>query len=497
MTASLKKMLIVDDMRLNHAILGEVFRSSYVLLEAYNGAEALELLEREWEGISIVLLDLVMPVMDGFGLLREMKKRGMIGKIPVVLITAENSEKVMQQGCELGVSDIITRPFNPTIVQQRIGNIIELYSYKRYIKQMMEQGKLTFADTFGAMHGGLGTGTVEPAVASPKDGEGNLLNLEREKYRILSELSGEILFEYTPETDEMVFSDKYHQITGHSTVVCQMSKQLAEGDYIFAGHKGILRRMVEGLSPVNPSGKCEIKIKLSNDCTEYEWFELSVYALWRESSRGSQVTFLGKFLNVNDQKRENDRLRKVALNDPLTQILNRRALFERVKGLLETKTAKYAALCFVDVDNFKSINDTFGHAFGDVVLQNVAQRLKQCIGESDLIGRIGGDEFVIFFHSLSSDREVEEKVNAICQELHAIQDGCSISGSIGVARYPQDGADCKVLLYKADQALYLTKKNGKDGYHLYNEECTSLPFRPTLGCEPEEVNRGQSKKNVG
>lgn len=106
-------ILIVDDVELNRAILAELFSDIYHILEAENGREALDILEKDIDQVVMVLLDIVMPVMDGFEVLQEMTDRKLIEQVPVILITSENSDRAALQGYQLGVSDIINKPFNP------------------------------------------------------------------------------------------------------------------------------------------------------------------------------------------------------------------------------------------------------------------------------------------------------------------------------------------------------------------------------------------------
>ena len=121
-----RKILVVDDVELNRAILAELFHDAYEVLEAENGLQALELLEEHHEDVLVVLLDVIMPVMDGFEMLRNMALRQWRERIPVVLITSENSDDALLRGYELGVSDIINKPFNPNIVKRRVANTVEL-----------------------------------------------------------------------------------------------------------------------------------------------------------------------------------------------------------------------------------------------------------------------------------------------------------------------------------------------------------------------------------
>ena len=134
-----RQILIVDDVELNRAILAELFQDSYEVLEAENGCQALELLEAHHDAILIVLLDIIMPVMDGFEMLQNMAHRPWKEELPVVLITSENSDHALLKGYELGVSDIINKPFNPNIVKRRVDNTIELYLHKRHLEALVRQ----------------------------------------------------------------------------------------------------------------------------------------------------------------------------------------------------------------------------------------------------------------------------------------------------------------------------------------------------------------------
>ena len=134
-----RQILIVDDVELNRAILAELFQDSYEVFEAENGCQALELLEAHHDDILIVLLDIIIPVMDGFEMLQNMAHRTWKEEIPVVLITSENSDNALLKGYELGVSDIINKPFNPNIVKRRVDNTIELYLHKRHLEALVRQ----------------------------------------------------------------------------------------------------------------------------------------------------------------------------------------------------------------------------------------------------------------------------------------------------------------------------------------------------------------------
>ena len=115
---------------MNRYMLGGIFRDSYDILEAGNGFEAIEVLEQERDELAVVLLDIIMPGMDGFGVLEYMKKNHMLNRIPVVIVTDDSSEATSVKAFEYNVADMVIKPFEPRIIRRRVQNIIELYAYR-------------------------------------------------------------------------------------------------------------------------------------------------------------------------------------------------------------------------------------------------------------------------------------------------------------------------------------------------------------------------------
>lgn len=134
-----KTILIVDDVELNREILMVAFEDEYHIMQAENGQEALDILIENKGKIAAVLLDLMMPVMDGFTLLAELKEREFLEKLPIFLITSETSTEAMRKGYKMGAVDFIGKPFIPEMVKQRIKNVIELYENRKYLNRIIEQ----------------------------------------------------------------------------------------------------------------------------------------------------------------------------------------------------------------------------------------------------------------------------------------------------------------------------------------------------------------------
>lgn len=133
-----KKILIVDDIEINRVILSEIFKEDYEILEAADGRQALEMIGED-QGISAVLLDLLMPEMNGLEVLREMNRRGKTETVPVFLITAADSEQMLLEGYHLGAVDVIRKPFLAHFLKCRISNVIELYGHRNELERIVEE----------------------------------------------------------------------------------------------------------------------------------------------------------------------------------------------------------------------------------------------------------------------------------------------------------------------------------------------------------------------
>ena len=131
-------ILIVDDIEINRAILTEIFQNEYNIIEASNGVEAVEVLNKGIK-ISAMLLDLLMPEMNGIEVLKEMNRNGLIKKIPVFLITASNSNDMLMEGYEYGAVDIITKPFSTNFLRCRVNNVIELYRHRNELEDIVAE----------------------------------------------------------------------------------------------------------------------------------------------------------------------------------------------------------------------------------------------------------------------------------------------------------------------------------------------------------------------
>lgn len=124
------KILVVDDKGINRYMLGNIFWEEYEIVEASGGQMAIDVMETEAGSLAVVLLDIIMPVMNGFGVLEYMKKKGLLDRLPVVIVTDDDSEETSDRAYEYKVADIVIKPFEPKIIRRRVQNIIDLYTYR-------------------------------------------------------------------------------------------------------------------------------------------------------------------------------------------------------------------------------------------------------------------------------------------------------------------------------------------------------------------------------
>ncbi|MCD4714219.1 MAG: GGDEF domain-containing protein [Clostridiales bacterium] len=189
-----------------------------------------------------------------------------------------------------------------------------------------------------------------------------------------------------------------------------------------------------------------------------------------------KVQKMKDFINILEMENDEIRLneaesRKMAMHDALTGLPNRLQFNKRMNGLMELKMP--FALLFMDVDNLKTINDTYGHRLGDIVLQEMAYRLKKTVRMEDMVARLSGDEFAVILEGVDNEDEIGRIVQKIILKFKPKfvvgNENISVSSSVGIALYPRDSEDPDILLDLADRALYQIKRSGKADYAFYSE----------------------------
>lgn len=680
-----RKILVVDDVELNRAILYELFCNEYEVIEAENGKEALDVLSEHANEISMVLLDIVMPVMDGLAVLKEMRRIGYLSYIPVVMVTAESTEGISLQMYELGASDVITKPFNVAVVRQRVDNIVELYDYRRDLEDivksqtlkleeqseklkqtnvfvidtlctavefrngesgthvvrirditrlllkefgkrvkeyqmddekievisnasamhdigkisvpdaiLMKPGRLTkeefeimkmhtikgcellskldyvqdqeyyqycyeicryhherwdgggypdklvgneipiwaqvvsIADVYDALvsersykkafthdealkmiaNGECGAfepqmlkcfleigdklrelyahiketddEPVEPLVLNTNKNFSNiqrmqkLLEIEQTKYHMMSETSTDIVFEYDVEDDSITLSDNAVTILDTEPIIPDILKKKAKPKVLFEDDYIILHQIFDEINE-HQSKISRRTLRINTRRGQCEWYEVVARGFYEDDNGAPKLTnIVGKIVNINELKQEAVRWELETQLDPLTKLVNRKTFQKMASGQLMHTPVMHAAMLFVDVDNLKHINEAYGYSTGDKVLVAVADMLRECFRNTDVIARGGSDEFVVFMPGAADRQMLEKKMQLLEQMIveSPLQNdlrGYSFTISAGIACYPEDATDYPSLVHHADEALYATKAKGNSGHLFYDE----------------------------
>ena len=200
---------------------------------------------------------------------------------------------------------------------------------------------------------------------------------------------------------------------------------------------------------------------------------VSIYSTFDEGGFALQRVIL--ISEVTDYRKARELISQQANFDPLTGLPNRRLMLDRLEQLIKqaTRSQKSLAVIYIDLDNFKDVNDSRGHDVGDELLRSVSARLRGEIRETDTVARIGGDEFVVLLGELDRPENADIIIREILKKLaepFLIQDQIVyVTASFGISMFPNDGSDGKALLLGADQAMYAAKSNGRNGYQYFTQ----------------------------
>ncbi len=213
----------------------------------------------------------------------------------------------------------------------------------------------------------------------------------------------------------------------------------------------------------------ELSNRRKNGETFPSWFSISRVL----GSDGQIENYIAIFTDISERKKSRERLDFLAHHDSLTELPNRTLLNDRLEMAINTakRRQEKVGLLFIDLDRFKNINDSLGHAAGDQILRQTALRLKKVIRNDDTVARLGGDEFVVLLPRVHDERDLAEVAIKVREELlkpYLVEEmPLHLSPSIGIAIYPEDGSSPSELIKNADAAMYLAKEKGRNNYQFY------------------------------
>jgi len=230
----------------------------------------------------------------------------------------------------------------------------------------------------------------------------------------------------------------------------------------------------EVISAIEKYGKWTGEVRMLHKNGSIGWIESMCVPLFDDNHK--MCGALGINRNITERKKETENLAHLANYDPLTDIPNRHLLLDRIAHLSaqsKRNETRYALL-YIDLDKFKSINDHKGHQLGDKVLKETARRLLSSIRQSDTIARIGGDEFIIILEGIidkeSISKIAEKLIHVLSTDFIISNETFSISCSIGIATYPENGTNSDALLSASDKAMYKAKRKGRGCFEFYQKD---------------------------
>ena len=310
-------------------------------------------------------------------------------------------------------------------------------------------------------------GTAASIIGSALDSQRHLQSLQMSSAVFNHTVDGVLI---TDADNKIIrINDAFSDITGYAPdeVVGRDPKLLKSGQHDKHFYNQMWQKIEE-----EGYWQGEITNRKKNGEIYIEW--LSINAII--DTQGKTEKYIGIFSDVTHQRKNAQNHAYLATHDPLTGLSNRLLLCDRLEHAIAhaKRFNQCVAVLFCDLDNFKPINDTYGHAVGDEVLKTVAQRLKGLLRKEDTVCRYGGDEFVIVAEELKSFTHLDgivQKINASSREpVRVGETELDVRMSIGVALYPCDADDAHALMKQADEAMYRAKRNGKNDFAYFQHD---------------------------
>ncbi|WP_372985800.1 EAL domain-containing protein [Marinobacter sp.] len=439
------RLLVVDDEPRLLSSLASLLRSQgYEVTEAEGGERACELIDQH--SFDLALLDLRMPGVDGFDVMAQLT-----GKQPdcgTIVVSGESSFAAVSRALRRGALDYIRKPFDPEELLATVESVINKQSLMRaheHIQVRLEKSE--------ALHRYIVN--TSPDIVFMLDEEGYICFINSKVESLLG---------YQPEE---LCGQHFRQILD--------DRDVSKGTYALKG---------ANITADNPR-TLEVRLKTRGSQQATRHFEITAFPIdpqtWPHTG-DSQIgatpksaRYYGTARDVTERKEAEAFINFQAYHDLLTRLPNR-ALF---KDRLELAIAQARrgneklAVMFLDLDRFKIINDTLGHAMGDRLLQAVTQRLEKCLRKGDTLSRFGGDEFTLLLPAIHDNDDARQIARKLIRALQApFQLGeheVFVGVSIGIAIYPEAGENLDQLIQSADIAMYHVKGRGKDGYRFYSQ----------------------------
>jgi diguanylate cyclase (GGDEF)-like protein/PAS domain S-box-containing protein len=433
------RILVVDDQEPIRNLIGRhLVKQGHQVTSVGSGVEALELLRTQ--PFDLLLLDMIMPQMDGGAVLARLKADPQLADLPVVMLSGDTDVESVITCIKLGAEDYLFKPFNPHLLQTRVGVSLEK-------KRLRDQERLMRAE-------------LERQVAE------RTVELERseERYILAARGANDGLWDWDLQTNRIFFSSRWKNMLGYADD--EVGDSLAEWlNLIYPDDQEFFKvRLTAHFRKLLNSFEHEYRIR--NQDGSYRWVLCRGLAVWDERNQATRIA--GSQTDISVRRAAEQQLQYDALHDLLTGLPNR-ALFldrlDRVIAIARRQPERSFAVLFLDLDRFKTINDSLGHAAGDQLLIVIAQRIQSCLRPSDTVARLGGDEFTILIEEIADSQMIEliaGRIQSVIAEPVLLGGHHAITtASIGVTTSALEYNSSTEMIRDADTAMYHAKVNGK------------------------------------
>jgi two-component system cell cycle response regulator len=462
-------ILVVDDEPLNVKLLAaNLGAAGYRILKAYSGFEALEIMETNTP--DLILLDIMMPGMDGYEVIRRLKQLKETKDIPIVLITALEGEEEKAKGLAAGADEFLNKPVNTTELETRVLSLLRMKKYQEQLVSRVQTEKDVLGKSGQEESGEHDDNRPTVLVVEDNLKDAHMivhhLNEMPLNYRIV-QTGAEALKIVREEAIDLVLLDL-------------MLPDL-DGIEICKEIKGSEKTISVQVVIVTTFDDLKMKIR----GIEVGADDFLVKPLNRDEIKARVSALLKKKAFMDRLRESANAALKAAIIDHMTGVYNH-SYFEHFL-LLEIKRSlrqeNKMALLMIDVDNFKRFNDTYGHPAGDKALSSVAKILKDNVRDVDVVARYGGEEFAVVlpYAGWRSGQQVAERLLEIIhkQQIAGVGnqvDAASVTVSIGLAVFPDNGMSSESIISSADGALYSAKRQGK------NRVCCAEKSQKLISC---------------
>ncbi len=450
------KILAVDDTPASLKLLTDILKAEgYEVRSAINGELALRAAIANPP--DLVLLDIRMPAMDGYEVCRRLKAQSVTRDVPVIFVSAvsETDEKV--QGFGIGAVDFVTKPYQREELMARVRTHLELNRLRHHLEDLVDER------------------TVELRENSEQ-----LLRSESH-FRAYFERSMVGMAASSPEKGFLEVNEALCAMLGYTReeLMRLTWAELTHPDDI-ADNEILFSRVLTG--EINEYTMDKRFIRKDGS---FVYVHLAARAV--RSADGNLDYMIALIEDISERKMAEERIQHLAHFDQLTGLPNQALFTDRINRALSKaqRSNQQLAVLFLDLDHFKNVNDTLGHRIGDVLLVEVALRLKSAVREEDTVSRQGGDEFVLVLPDIDADgaAHVAEKLRDVVAHSYQVEQyELNITPSIGIAMYPDDGENFELLYRCADIAMYRAKHDGRNNYRFFTQEMQAHSAR-TLQLE--------------